>query len=1377
MAHATEQGDQGPSFGTSDAVENAGTSAQDVDRTEGATSGLVAPTKSTEAKGSASAEAGMKVACMPLESLTPNYVEGFHRTYLRRLEEAVKDPRNLNIALTGHYGAGKSSVLNRFQASYDKSVLRLAISTLAPGEGGESTTNRIQKELVKQLLYGASEKVGKNSRFTKIAVLGKGRAFAQSAAFVLAVGGLLFLFGLLPQIRWTGAHEATWVQVAAWAGGAVLATLLVSGVRLLTYGRFSVSDVSAGGAALTLTERPQSFFDKYLDEIVHFFGRESKDIVIFEDLDRFEDPYIFEALRELNTLLNETPERRRRRRGNAPGRAFRWILGRMKKEWPKQLAARLPYPWAGRLLGFGEPLRFIYAVRDSVFRKIDTDTATVAVHSVGHPSASPSSATDTGSATVPGGVDEAAAETLRANRTKFFDVVIPLVPFISHRNARDLLADLLRERGITGIEPRLVNTVARHCTDMRLMRNMCNEYLVFAERLLEPVEPHKTAPGMDESHLFALVAYKNFHLDDFEHITRRDSDLDRLYDFHQRLIRETIAARDLRTRALIKEPERFRARAPIANRLGERLNLYASTLLRASASRYGSQWSHYYFKVGTQKFAAEKATDYELWAAVAKTRNMDIVLSAQPSSGQTSVAATFDEDGVTMFAPEGLDADRWAELDDAANKRELADIECDINDLRRADLCDLAKMPRFTLTPQAHEAAAGDQPDPQTFAQLLTATLKSQLACELVRRGYIDRNFSLYAAQFYGNFTGIDVATFMVQHVQTNTMAIDYDLSRDGAAANLLTEAAEAGEELLHTVAAYNIDIVDHLLTTDHADVGNVANQLIAGWPGEDTRTFLAAYFTSRHAQRDKLAGLLAAFQWREVYKYLTTHDDVPSDARTAVVNAALGSFDPHATYDLDDGVREFITTNYRDMAVFAGPNPDGEARPSQAEAEHEAVPLPERLDEMLRLAGIVIPELRPLNDGIRERVVEANRYQLTAHNLRTALGIEGAVTLEVVMGNQTVFGYCMQSLPAYLAAVRHDVSTDYAVATPHALVAVLRELVSDGDDQIEPDPGNVAAVLAHTSPDARLGNIREAPQSTWTALAAAELFRASLANLESYRAHVGAIDSHIAALLQGAGSIDVSELSDTTDADGAEYDREAAAVAILNASVLAPGLRAQLVTSLGAATPLTVDDIVAEESDLFARLLEHGIVNDNETAFRHFRDGGWPALGPAIKVSVNITSFVTTDLLSGMVSDVLTDADTAAKVGPTVLGDVDGYVPDDDWAALQAVATNADSQRVPLTPHTVARIAMVGQKHRGVNASLVLRLLCAASPTASADDIINTFAQLGQPYSGITQPKATFDVDYDVTHDQLLKVLHSTGRITRGYPRVPRRRYSITVR
>ncbi|NHN21649.1 hypothetical protein G6046_12005, partial [Bacillus amyloliquefaciens] len=93
---------------------------------------------------------------------------------------------------TGRYGAGKSSVLNKFEAGNKRAVLRLTISTLAPGEEGESTTNRIQKEIVKQLLYGASEKVGKNSRFNKIAVLSRRRAFMQSATVILPLVGLAY---------------------------------------------------------------------------------------------------------------------------------------------------------------------------------------------------------------------------------------------------------------------------------------------------------------------------------------------------------------------------------------------------------------------------------------------------------------------------------------------------------------------------------------------------------------------------------------------------------------------------------------------------------------------------------------------------------------------------------------------------------------------------------------------------------------------------------------------------------------------------------------------------------------------------------------------------------------------------------------------------------------------------------------------------------------------------------------------------------------------------------------------------------------------------------------------------------------------------------
>lgn len=52
-------------------------------------------------------------------------------------------------------------------------------------------------------------------------------------------------------------------------------------------------------------EEYNSFFDKYLNEILYIFENCNADVIVFEDIDRFEMGVIFERLREINILLNE----------------------------------------------------------------------------------------------------------------------------------------------------------------------------------------------------------------------------------------------------------------------------------------------------------------------------------------------------------------------------------------------------------------------------------------------------------------------------------------------------------------------------------------------------------------------------------------------------------------------------------------------------------------------------------------------------------------------------------------------------------------------------------------------------------------------------------------------------------------------------------------------------------------------------------------------------------------------------------------------------------------------------------------------------------------------------------------------------------------
>ena len=74
----------------------------------------------------------------------------------------------------------------------------------------------------------------------------------------------------------------------------------------LLHNRIRIDKLGTSATSVSLTAESDggSYFDEYLDLIVNFFDAESIDVVIFEDLDRFEDPQIYEALRELNTLLN-----------------------------------------------------------------------------------------------------------------------------------------------------------------------------------------------------------------------------------------------------------------------------------------------------------------------------------------------------------------------------------------------------------------------------------------------------------------------------------------------------------------------------------------------------------------------------------------------------------------------------------------------------------------------------------------------------------------------------------------------------------------------------------------------------------------------------------------------------------------------------------------------------------------------------------------------------------------------------------------------------------------------------------------------------------------------------------------------------------------
>ncbi|MBQ1052157.1 hypothetical protein KBX50_27335 [Micromonospora sp. C51] len=382
--------------------------------------------------------------------MAPKVDKEEHDVYVSVLKRAIDEQTDVrNIALTGTYGTGKSSILRTVAKTYPKRVIEVSLSTLgvqpAPDELGDegnpaamTKTNLIQKEIVKQLLYQQMPADAPESRFRRISRFPRWREFLLALGVGLLLVVLMVATGLdRPLIAFTGTDPVSrpdWLRTPlVYLALVVTLTVTVYLMRLLLHDRLRIEQVTAGPASITLPPRSTSYFDEYLDEIVYLFETNQRDIVILEDLDRFDDPLIFETLRSLNNLLNTA----------------------------KQLK--------------GRRIKFIYALRDSIFEKLGRDEST-------------------------GITDEAKAELVRANRTKFFDLVVPVVPFITHKNARDHMHKLLRERGHS-ISKELVDLAARHLADMRLIHNIVNEYEVFKHQLIDVATP---VPQLDDERLLAM---------------------------------------------------------------------------------------------------------------------------------------------------------------------------------------------------------------------------------------------------------------------------------------------------------------------------------------------------------------------------------------------------------------------------------------------------------------------------------------------------------------------------------------------------------------------------------------------------------------------------------------------------------------------------------------------------------------------------------------------------------------------------------------------------------------------------------------------------------------------------------------------------------
>ncbi len=251
--------------------------------------------------------------------LTPVLLDNTMPSYkaVERLRQNLDAEGVHNIGLTGPYGSGKSSVIKTLikEDNNKHHFLELSLATLDDKEA-EKDEKKIEANLLKQMIYREKQKTLPNSRFRRVQYQNRYKLFGKSLfvitvilAFVIAfepeflnIDSLSYIFNMGEENVWWDLGAITVLLVA-------LYYLIRYFVR--TYGRSKLRKLNISDGEIELKDE-DSVLSEHLAEILYFFQETEYDVVVFEDLDRFENKKIFLKLRELNHILNKYKELKNR---------------------------------------------------------------------------------------------------------------------------------------------------------------------------------------------------------------------------------------------------------------------------------------------------------------------------------------------------------------------------------------------------------------------------------------------------------------------------------------------------------------------------------------------------------------------------------------------------------------------------------------------------------------------------------------------------------------------------------------------------------------------------------------------------------------------------------------------------------------------------------------------------------------------------------------------------------------------------------------------------------------------------------------------------------------------------------------------------------
>lgn len=346
--------------------------------------------------------------------------------YEDAIDYVFGNPDIKNVAITGAYSAGKSSVLASYKKKHEK--LRFLHISLAHFQSSdkenETKENKkganefaLEGKILNQLIHQIpSEKIPQTNFKVKKTISFKSVLIRTIVVVLLSVSIIYFTcFNMWKD--YVNSLSDNWFksllsfstnQYALIVVGIIITclfSLIVYELINIQKNRNIFRKINLQGNEIEIFEESDdSYFDKYLNEVLYLFENADTNVIVFEDMDRFNTIKIFERLREINTLANI----------------------QLKNENKKIL-------------------RFFYLLRDDLF--------------------------------------------ISKDRTKFFDYIVPVVPVVDSSNSYDQFISHLKKGGVfEKFNESFLQGLSLYIDNMRLLKNIYNEFMIYYNRLniIEP---------------------------------------------------------------------------------------------------------------------------------------------------------------------------------------------------------------------------------------------------------------------------------------------------------------------------------------------------------------------------------------------------------------------------------------------------------------------------------------------------------------------------------------------------------------------------------------------------------------------------------------------------------------------------------------------------------------------------------------------------------------------------------------------------------------------------------------------------------------------------------------------------------------------------